>query len=145
MTPLPCEAEKIKEWGDFHWKVGYHSSEFHVKFHLKKLACVVSASLIKLTWNTCTLIRLGISLQNSLCSFRVFAILLKHTIVLQSTVTLKLVIATGMATCCSTSQLTSLSTTLVMMAEETWYGRMQLWRARGMNALNTCHTLVTQF
>ena len=63
------------------------------------------------------------------------AVLFQYTIVLQSTVTLKLVIATGMATCCSTSQLTSLSTTRAMIAEETWYGRMQLWRAKGMNGL----------
>ena len=55
--------------------------------------------------------------------------------VLQSTVTPKHVIATGMATCCTTSQLTSLSTTIVMIAEETWYDRMQLWRVKGRHGL----------
>ena len=55
--------------------------------------------------------------------------------VLQSTVTPKHVIATGMATCCSTSQQTSLSTTIVMIAEETWYDRMQLWRVKGRHGL----------
>jgi len=99
----------------------------------KKLYCVVRVSFIKLTWNT--LISLALVLQNSLCLFRVLAVLLQYTIVLQSTVTLKLVIATGMVTCCSTSQLTSLSTTQAMIAEETWCGRMQLWRAKGMNGL----------
>ena len=95
--------------------------------------CVVWHCLIKLTWNT--LISLALVLQNSLCLFRGLAVLFQYTVVLQSTVTLKLVIATGMATCCSTSQLTNLSTTRAMIAEETWYGRMQLWRAKGRNGL----------
>ena len=81
------------------------------------------------------MIRLGIVLPNSLCLFGVLALLLKRTIVLQSTVTPKHAIATGMATCCSTSQLTSLSTTLAMIAEETWYDRMQLWRVKGRYGL----------
>ena len=81
------------------------------------------------------MIRLGIVLPNSLCLFGVLALLLKRTIVLQSTVTPKHAIATGMATCCSTSQLTNLSTTLAMIAEETWYDRMQLWRVKGRYGL----------
>lgn len=56
---------------------------------------------------------------------------------LQLTVILKLVIATGMATCFSMSRRTNLNPNMaqLVMAED-WRDKMQLLKARGMSALD---------